>query len=619
MIHCSAFADIEGAHIMTDCGERLTVIGNIYPRIGSMIWTDGVVCYGDRPVVGGGGHVMRKYIGYLFSNGSAINYLDNQFDERQYIEKCENSYVVTGVNHAWILNAGGGKISGINTTDLLNAKDNEQRKVEITVPKESEVRDACVDDQGDLHMIVLTVDNDSETIRIYRNDSLVVSKRNVKTITWPDKKTTEAEMVAWYSHIEKDGSYNVLSAYKESKMHKVNIGRDTPYTGIIRNEKDWQKYTGKTWANKIVQVYDFWGFWYDRRAAAARGLRGRNEIEDAGLGLNLRQVDEMLKSGKMTHKDLYGDWYTNIKNAGEGALYSISHADVANLNSPCANDKLPLFPLLKESILDFKEFQQYKIYNNDDEAYSVVAESNGRRFYPTVTPNEINFCTSADPVNTDIRVIINPPGHFWSVALGSSELEFGDYDPWSGYFDPDSMGIQSFTIGYYIDEYPGDYKRERQHLIVAAYHTERPGTLPITGDPQFKTESKPITIPVGDGEIKLNEIKPVNPIVKIDDMKALHGYLKTVPDDGISDSKRMIGQCFTSNGQIASYSFKAEDTWIADIHNAGDGKGGEIPMLLTDTGLTIIGAQKKASNTYNSRHNMRVNYYDPITDYLAKG
>ena len=244
MIHCSAVADIEGAHIMTDRGERLTVIGNIYPQIGHMVWTDGVVCYGDRPVVGGPQpSVMKKYIGYLFSNGSAINYLDNYFNERQYIEKCENSYVVTGVNHNWILNVGGGKISGVNTTDLLGAEAKDQRKVEITVPNQSEVRDACVDDEGNLHMIVLVVDNGEETIRIYRNDSLVASKRNVKTITWPDKKTTEAEMVAWYSHIEKDGSCNVLSAYKESKMHKVNVGRDIPYTGIIRGEKDWQKYT----------------------------------------------------------------------------------------------------------------------------------------------------------------------------------------------------------------------------------------------------------------------------------------------------------------------------------------------------------------------------------------
>ena len=181
------------------------------------------------------------------------------------------------------------------------------------------------------------------------------------------------------------------------------------------------------------------------------------------------------------------------------------------------------------------------------------------------------------------------------------------------------MGIQNFTIGYYIDKYPGNYKQEEQILYVAAYKTERPSTDPVFGDPKIETKSKPITIPVGDAEIKLSEIKPVNPITTIDDMENLNGYLKT-GSDGKGDSKRMIGQCFTSKGQIMSIQFKAEDAWIADVFKPKESKNdSKSTLVLTHAGLKVGESGELISGSFSSLHNMRVNHYRPIGKYLKKG
>ena len=616
MIHCSGVVDISGKCVTTDRGEHLQIIGNYHPMIGHSVWTDGVVCYGEQQLVGGQQPSIGGDIGYLFFNGSAINYLNDYFDEKQYCAKQDNSYVVTGVNHVWVLGVGDGKISGTNTTDMLDAEAKKQRKIEIPVPKESEVRDACVDDEGNLHMIVLTVDGKGvETIRIYKNDALVVSKNNVKTIKWPDGKTDEAKMIAWYAHIEKDGAYNVLSAYVEEKKRKAKIGKGIPYTGLIKGGKDYQQYTGKTWPDKMVTTYEFRGFWYNKKIVKAKGIKGRDDIRKAGLALNLRQIDEKLKNGEMQPEDIYGDWYADPTPPAQYPLYSTTRDQVNDPYHPRSNGNVPLYPMVREAIFYYRDYHQYKIINDnsgkEEEVYSVEAYQDVKQIYPTVTPDEIKYCSDSDPNDTEIRVIVNPPGSFFAIDL---VLHTGD-DPWDGYFHGDCKDL---LVAYYIDKYPGDYKREDQRMIVAAYREDRPPTDPTVSDPKIDEKSKPsLTIPCGDAEIKLGEIKPITKIKTVDDIGILDGDLKTGSDDG-SDPKRMIGRHFTSDGQIMSIQFMAEDTWIADAFKQKDSKNNKDTLILTGTGLKAGSSGELISGNFSSLYNTRVNYYKPIQRYLKK-
>ena len=80
MIHCSGVISINGKCVTTDRGEHLKLIGNYHPDIGSSVWTDGVIAYGDRPIVGGGGHVSSdKLLPILCNNGSELLVFDRNF------------------------------------------------------------------------------------------------------------------------------------------------------------------------------------------------------------------------------------------------------------------------------------------------------------------------------------------------------------------------------------------------------------------------------------------------------------------------------------------------------------------------------------------------------------
>ena len=83
MIHCSGITGVEGNHVTTDRGEHLNIIGNYHPEIGKGVWTDGIVCYGDRPLVGGGGHVSNgKFLPIVCIDGTGPSMLvfDNNFN-----------------------------------------------------------------------------------------------------------------------------------------------------------------------------------------------------------------------------------------------------------------------------------------------------------------------------------------------------------------------------------------------------------------------------------------------------------------------------------------------------------------------------------------------------------
>ena len=83
MIHCSGVTGVQGNHVTTDRGEHLSIIGNYHPEIGKGVWTDGIVCYGDRPLVGGGGHVSSgKFLPIVCIDGTGPSMLvfDNNFN-----------------------------------------------------------------------------------------------------------------------------------------------------------------------------------------------------------------------------------------------------------------------------------------------------------------------------------------------------------------------------------------------------------------------------------------------------------------------------------------------------------------------------------------------------------